>query len=57
MGFWDIIKKGIILEGIDRTLHRGDKKKESGYDPGAWRREIDRENDSFRHFYSDEDDF
>ena len=55
MGFWDLIKTAIIIEGVDHILH-GDKKNNSGYDPGAWRREIDKENDSYREVFHDGDD-
>lgn len=55
MGFWDLIKTAIIIEGVDHILH-GDKKNNSGYDPGAWRREIDKENDSYRGVFHDDDD-
>lgn len=58
MGFWDFIKTAIIVEGVDHILHSKDNKKpHNGYDPGAWRRDLDRENDSYRHLYSDENDF
>lgn len=56
MGFWDFIKTAIIVEGVDHMLNNK-KKSNGGYDPGAWRRDIDKENDSYRDYYSDEDDF
>ena len=57
MKFWDIVKTAVIVEGINNMMKSGKKNTRSGYDPGAWRRDIDKENDSYRHFYSDEDNF
>lgn len=57
MGFWDFVKTAIIIEGVDHLLNGDKDTSSSGYDPGAWRREIDKENDSYRHLYNDEDDF
>lgn len=57
MGFWDIVKTAVIVEGVNHMLKSGKKNTRSGYDPGAWRKDIDKENDSYRHFYSDEDNF
>lgn len=57
MGFWDIVKAAVIVEGVNHMIKSGKKNTRSGYDPGAWRRDIDKENDSYRHFYSDEDIF
>lgn len=56
MGFWDVVKTGFALYGMNELM-KGNKNKKSGYDPGAWRRDLDRENDSYSHFYCDEDDF
>ena len=57
MKFWDIVKTAVIVEGINNMMKSGKKNTRSGYDPSAWRRDIDKENDSYRHFYSDEDNF
>ncbi len=58
MGLLDFLKNAIIVAGVDHMLHnKGNNNTRSGYDPGAWRRDLDRENDSYRHFYSDEDNF
>ena len=57
MRFWDFVKTAIIVEGIDHMQNNDKKNTHNGYDPGAWRRDLDRENDSYRHFYSDEDIF
>ena len=57
MGLFDLLKDVIIVAGIDHMLHNKGKNNHSGYDPGAWRRDLDRENDSYRHFFSDEDNF
>lgn len=56
MGFWDFVKTAIIVEGIDHMLNSGKKDTHSGYDPGAWRRDIDKENDSYRDYFHDDDD-
>lgn len=57
MGFWDLVKAAIIVEGVDHMLHSKDKKNShSGYDPGAWRRDIDKENDSYHGIFHDDDD-
>lgn len=55
MGFWDLVKTGLALYGMNELMKGKDNKK-SGYDPGAWRRDIDRENDSYRHYFHDDDD-
>ena len=34
-----------------------EKNTRSGYDPGAWRRNIDKDNDSYRDLFCDEDSF
>lgn len=57
MGILDFVRKAIIVEGVDHLLRGGKKNSRSGYDPGAWRRDLDKENDSYRHFYNDEDNF
>ena len=57
MRFCDIVKTAVIVEGVTHMMKGGKKYTRSGYDPGAWRREIDKENDSYDHFYSDEDNF
>lgn len=57
MGLFDLLKDAIIVAGIDHMLHNKGKNTHNGYDPGAWRRDLDRENDSYRHFFSDEDNF
>ena len=57
MRFWDIVKTAVIVEGVNHMMKSGKKNTRSVYDPGAWRRDIDKENDSYRHFYSDEDNF
>ena len=43
MGFGKIIKTGLALYGVKELL-KDKKNKQSGYDPAAWRREMDREN-------------
>ena len=55
MGFWDLVKTGLALYGMNELMKGKDNKK-SGYDPGAWRRDLDRENDSYRHYFHDDDD-
>ena len=46
MKYWDIVKTAIIVEGVNHMLKSGKKNTRSGYDPSAWRREINKENDS-----------
>ena len=53
MGFWDFVKTAIIVEGVSHMLKSGKKKTRNGYDPGAWRRDIDKENDSYNNFFNE----
>lgn len=57
MRFWDIVKTAVIVEGINHMMKSGKKNTRSGYDPGAWRRNIDKDNDSYRDLFCDEDSF
>ena len=57
MGFWDIVKTAVIVEGVNHMLKSGKKNTRNGYDPGAWRKNIDRDNDSYRDLFCDEDSF
>jgi hypothetical protein len=57
MRFWDIAKTAVIVEGINHMMKSGKKNTRSGYDPGAWRRNIDKDNDSYRDLFCDEDSF
>ena len=57
MGFWDIVKAAVIVEGINHMMKSGKKNTRSGYDPGAWRRNIDKDNDSYRDLFCDEESF
>ena len=55
MGFWDLVKTGLFIKGVNDMLNSGKKNTHSGYDPGAWRRDLDKENDSYSHLYNDND--
>ena len=57
MGLWNIVKTAVIIEGVNHMLKGGKKNTRSGYDPGAWRRNIDRDNDRYRDLFCDEDSF
>ena len=57
MRFWDIVKTAVIVEGVNHMMKSGKKNTRSGYDSGAWRRNIDRDNDSYRDLFCDEDSF
>jgi len=48
------VKTGLALYGMNELMKGKDSKK-SYYDSGAWRREIDRENDIYRHYFHDDD--
>ena len=50
MDFLDFIKKAMTGKGVNLMLNNGKKKKnDHRYDPAAWRREIDKENDEYEY--------
>ena len=57
MGLWNIVKTAVIIEGVNHMLKSGKNNTLSGYDTGTWRRNINKDNDSSRDLFCDEDSF
>jgi hypothetical protein len=57
MGLFDFLKDAIIVAGADHMMRNKGKNNHRGYDPCAWRRDYDHEDDSLNRFFCDEGDF